>query len=225
MSGGVFDYSVSGTVRDSADPANTIDVKSELGWQDSSEGMGYLYIRHPIPVLPNIRLGTTSLQLGGTGTLTQDYVYNGVTYTASETVNSSIDLSHTEIALYYNLLDTFMSVDLGLNFKIFDGKFEITGSTSGSTSTAFNQTVPMLYASVAVPIPGTGFKVAGDISTTSYNHSTMTDYLLRLRYDTDFFLGVEAGYRSLHIDYQDSGSNEYATLDLTGPYLMATLTF
>jgi hypothetical protein len=53
----------------------------------------------------------------------------------------------------------------------------------------------------------------------------MTDFLVRLRYDTSFFLGAEVGYRSLHIDYQDTGSSEYATLDFTGPYVMATLTF
>ncbi|MEJ2398416.1 MAG: hypothetical protein P8Z67_09225 [Gammaproteobacteria bacterium] len=85
--------------------------------------------------------------------------------------------------------------------------------------------MPMLYGAVTIPIPGTGFKLAGDLTTTSYQNDNITDYMVRVRYDTDFALGVELGYRSLHIKYEDTGANEYANLDMKGPYLMATLSF
>lgn len=225
LEGGPFDYSVSGNVRDSSNPAETIDVNSQLGWEGDTEMMGYLYVKHPIPIIPNFRLGVTNLKLGGTNTLTSDIIYNGVTYPAGSTVTSSIDLSHTELALYYNLLDTFMSIDLGLNFKKFDGQFQISDNLGNRTTTTYNETLPMLYGAIGVPIPGTGFSVGGDLSWTSYQDSKMSDLLVRVRYDTDFFLGVELGYRSFHIDYQNTDDNEYAKLDVTGPYLMARLVF
>ena len=226
LSGGVFDYSVSGTVRDDPSPANTFDVKNDLGWKDDKVAMGYLYIEHPLPIIPNIRLGTTSLKLGGTGTVTGTYTYNGTTFTTSDAVESTLDLSHTEVALYYEVIDTVVDLDLGLNFKFFNGSATLVDKTNPATATTdYKQTVPMLYGAVTIPIPATGFKLAGDFTTISYKDSTFTDYLVRVRYDTDFMLGIELGYRSLHIDYQDTGANEYAKLDMKGPYLMAHLTF
>ncbi|MEJ2398417.1 MAG: hypothetical protein P8Z67_09230 [Gammaproteobacteria bacterium] len=72
LSGGMFKYSLSGTVRDNAVSTQVFDVKNDLGWKDETKGMGYLYIEHPIPLIPNFRIGTTSLQLGGTNTLTKE---------------------------------------------------------------------------------------------------------------------------------------------------------
>lgn len=221
LSGGVFNYSVSGTVRDSNVTADTVDVKNTLGWKDDHGVMGYLYIEHPIPIIPNIRLGTTSLKLGGTGTGT--FNYNGQSF--NNTITSNLDLSHTELGLYYEVIDTVIDLDLGLNFKFFNGSINISDSLGTNTSTKFDHTVPMLYGALTIPITGTGFKLAGDISTISYNNDTFTDYLVRVRYETDFMLGVELGYRSIHIDYQDTGANEYAKLDMKGPYLMAHLSF
>lgn len=226
LSGGIFDYSVSGTVRDDPNPANTFDVKNDLGWKDDKVAMGYLYIEHPVPFIPNIRLGVTSLKVGGTGKVTGSFTYGGQTFTTSDTVESNLDLSHTELALYYQVIDTFVDVDLGLNFKFFTGSATLVDKTNPATATTdYKQTVPMLYGAVSIPIPGTGFKLAGDLSTVSYSKNTMTDYMVRVRYETSFMLGVELGYRSLHIDYKNTGANEYANLDVKGPYLSATLSF
>lgn len=226
LSGGMFDYSVSGSVRDSAASSDTVDVKNNLGWQDDKDVMGYLYIEHPIPFLPNVRLGTTSLKLGGSGTVSQSFTYGGKIYTVNDKVTSDLDLSHQEVALYYELIDTFVDLDVGLNFKMFDGKVKIDNITTGqSASSNVKLTVPMLYGAVGVPIPGTSLKLLGDFTTASYQNSTFTDYMVRVRYETDFMLGVELGYRSIHIDYQDSANNRYAKLDMKGPYLAATLSF
>lgn len=225
LSGGIFKYSVSGTVRDNPVSTNTFDVKNDLGWKDDNTFMGYLYIEHPIPILPNIRLGTTSLKLEGTGTVNNTVIYNGVPFTATSTVTSNLDLSHNELALYYEVIDTFMDLDLGLNFKFFNSNVYIKDTMGNSAATNFKETVPMLYGAVTIPIPATGFKLAGDFTTVNYKDSTFTDYMVRVRYETSFMLGVELGYRSLHIDYQDISNNEYAKLDLKGPYLMAHLSF
>jgi len=225
LSGGMFKYSISGTVRDNPAANESFDVKNDLGWKDDNGFTGYLYIEHPVPIIPNIRLGTTSMKLGGSGVISQPTTYDGGTFAASTAVTSDLDLSHTEVALYYELIDTVVDLDLGLNFKFFDGKVYVTDGGANTATSTFKETVPMLYGSLTVPIPATGFKLAGDISTISYKDSTYTDYMVRVRYETDFMLGVELGYRSIHIDYQDVGAGKYAKLDAKGPYLMATLSF
>lgn len=224
LSGGVFDYAVSGTLRDDASVVNELDLDTDLHIKDESESMVYLYIEHPVPLIPNIRLGTTSMKLAGSGNADLGFVYNGVTYTAVETLTTSIDLSHTEIGLYYEIIDTVVDLDLGLNFKLFSNKASITGSSAGTASTDIDGTIPMLYAALTIPLPA-GFSIAGDISTVSYDGSTITDYLVRLRYETDFALGVEAGIRNFTIDYEDTATTTYADIKVSGPYLALHLAF
>jgi len=221
LSGGVFDYSVSGTLRDGPD---TIDVKSTLGFKDDSDTQAYVYIEHPVPILPNIRLGTTSLKLDGTGNTGAGFTFNGTVFPGATPITSSFDMSHTEIALYYELIDTGFDLDLGINVKLFDG--EVSLITAGQSAIdKYDGTVPMLYAAVNIPLPLTGLSIAGDISTISSGDADFTDYFVRLRYQTDFALGVELGYRSISLDYEDSAANELAKIDVDGPYLNVNLFF
>lgn len=229
ISGGVFDYEVSGTIMDGdgTDVArDTINVKSELGLQDDSDSQVYIYIEHPVPILPNIRFGSTSLKLAGTGTIAAGgFWFNGTDFTAlaGQSITSSFDMSHTEIALYYEIIDTGIDFDLGLNFKFFDGDVSIASSGASATE-KFDGTVPMLYAALTIPLPA-GFSIAGDISTISAGDAAFTDYLIRLRYETDFVLGLELGYRSITLDFEDTGANELVDIEVSGPYVSLHLAF
>lgn len=220
MSGGIFSYAPSGTIRDDSSPLQTLDVKSEMGLKDDKAFSGFLYIEHPIPVLPNIRLGTTSLKLEGTGTFTK--TFNGIPYNG--TVTSNIDLSHTDIGLYYQLIDTGFDVDLGLNFKLFSGKAYLTDGSTPTTQD-LKVTVPMLYGAVNFPFPGTGLSVGADLSTISYKNNQLSDLLLRLRYETAYRLGLEAGYRSMKLHVEKDTDNLYVDLNVKGPYLNLYLHF
>ena len=221
ISGGVFDYSVSGTLRDGPDD---IDIKSTLGFNDDSDTHAYVYIEHPVPILPNFRLGTTSLKLAGTGNTGAGFTFNGTVFPGATPITSSFDMSHTEIALYYEIIDTGFDLDLGLNFKIFDGEVSVAGGglTAGDK---YDGTVPMLYAAINIPFPLTGLSLAGDISTLSSGDTDFTDYFVRLRYETNFALGVELGYRSISLDYEDTAASERAKVDVDGPYLNLQLAF
>ncbi len=225
ISGGVFDYEVSGTIRDAATAGdNVLNLKTDLNIADDSESQAYIYIEHPIPVLPNIRLGSTSMKLAGTGTITRSFTYGGTPYSGSETLTTDLDLSHTEVGFYWEIIDIGIDLDIGLNFKIFDTTASITGSSSGAASTTIDGTIPMLYGALTIPLPA-GFSIAGDISTVSYDGSSITDYLIRLRYETDFALGIEAGVRNFTIDYEDTTDQTYADIEVSGPYLSLHLAF
>jgi outer membrane protein len=220
ISGGVFDYQVSGTLKDGPDE---IDVKSTLGFEDDSDSHAYVYIEHPVPILPNFRLGTTSLKLAGTGNTGGGFTFNGQVFPAGQSITSSFDMSHTEVALYYEIIDVGFDLDLGINVKLFDG--EVSLATVGvSASDKYDGAIPMLYGAVNIPLP-LNFSIAGDISFLSTGDSEFTDYFVRLRYQTDFALGVELGYRSISLDYEDTGANELAKIDADGPYLNLNLFF
>lgn len=227
ISGGVFDYEVSGTIMDGdgTDVArDTINVKSELGLKDDSDSQVYIYIEHPVPILPNIRFGSTSLKLAGTGTSKSGgFTFNGTPFPGDTEITSSFDMSHTEIALYYEIIDTGIDFDLGLNVKFFDGDVSIASSGASATE-KFDGTVPMLYAALTIPLPA-GFSIAGDISTISAGDAAFTDYLIRLRYETDFVLGLELGYRSITLDFEDTGANELVDIEVSGPYVSLHLAF
>ena len=220
ISAGMWSYDTQGVVRDSANVSDNFDINSELGLKDDDSFQGFLYFEHPVPILPNIRVGITDLNLSGTGTYAGGKDWNGTTLPAG-TLTSSVDLSHTEIGLYYEIWDTGFDFDLGINAKLFDGTVTLTSSGTTATST-FDETIPMGYVHVGIPLVA-GFSIAGDLSYISYDGDKFQDYLLRLRYDTDFMLGVELGYRSFTIDYADG--NEFADVKIDGPYVNATLSF
>lgn len=220
-SGGVFDYGVSGTIRDGT--TDTLDLKNNLGLGDEKESSGFVYIEHPLPLIPNIRLGTTSLKMTGSGTATASF--NGTSFTAA--VNSELDLSHTEVALYYEIIDTGFDLDLGLNFKLFDGRATLTDASTPTTTTTqkIDVVVPMLYASVNVPLYGSGFSIGADWSVISYDGNSLSDLLLRARYETEYHLGVEAGVRNLALKIDDTTDQLYADIKINGPYINLFLFF
>ncbi len=218
-SAGLWSYDVSGVVRDDPSAANNVDLKADLGINEDEVFNGFVYIEHPVPLLPNVRLGTTDLKLAGTGT-TDGFTWNGTPVPAG-TATSNVDLSHTEIGLYYEIIDVGFDLDLGVNVKLFDGT--VTMTSGGTTATSsFDETIPMLYASVGVPLIA-GFAIGGDFSYVSYDGDKFQDYFLNVRWVSDFLLGVEVGYRSFTIDYEDG--DEFADAKIDGPYVNVRLEF
>lgn len=224
VSGGQFKYSVSGDLRDSATTTDTIDLKNDLHIADDSGAQGFVYIEHPVPLIPNVRLGNTSLRLNGTGSASINFTFNGQPFTTVQTLTTNVDLSHTELALYYEIIDTFVDIDIGLNFKSFGKTATISNGTT-TASTDLKGTIPMLYAAINIPIPITGFIIGGEISTISVGDNSITDTIVRLRYDSDFQLGAELGYRAFSIKYEDTGAATYANIKASGPYINVSVFF
>jgi len=51
---------------------------------------------------------------------------------ANENVRSPVELKRTDVTLYYEILDNFVSVDLGLNANYIDSQAWISGATCGA---------------------------------------------------------------------------------------------
>ena len=77
---------------------------NELGFTDSSNTYFHLEIEHSTPLLPNVQLESTSISASGTGTLTASYQIGTQTFAISTSVKSDLDLSLTDLVLYYKPL-------------------------------------------------------------------------------------------------------------------------
>jgi outer membrane protein len=194
--------SISGSFNTGND--SSIDLVDDLSIDNPSESSMVLILEHPIPVLPNIRYQGFNLDTSGSATLESDINFNGQTFSSGNQVTSTFDLSHDDIVLYYQLLDNWVNLDMGLDFKRFDGEVSLSGITS--TSVDVDETIPLFYLSARFDLPHSGFYVGADIntnfSTFGIGNSTAEDSTLKLGYESGNGLGVEGGikYFSLELD-------------------------
>jgi len=162
---------------------------------DGSGGVYYgIAFEHPIPLIPNVRIQGTELETDGTSNTT----YNGSATGSGATTD--IDLSHTDYTAYYELLDglLWLSLDAGFTFRQYDGSVKISG-----TSTSLSETVPMFYVAPFVSVPGTGLSVGAELKSGSFDGKDVTDTTIKVKWETPFLVGIEAGYRTHDIDFDD----------------------
>ena len=63
----------------------------------------------------------------------------------SGTVANEFSIEQTDILAYYEILDNVVSLDLGLNVRLFDMTYMINDDRGTSTSGTVSAPVPMLY--------------------------------------------------------------------------------
>lgn len=224
IGGGGWNHDPSGDFRyNSGTSTISADLDTDLHLGTKSEGYFYITLEHPVPLLPNVRLMSTKLENSGSGLLSQSIVFNGVTYTASENVSSTLNLNQTDVTLYWELLDNVVSFDFGLNFKNIDGEATLIGDVTGTTNATFSQIIPMGYLMLGVS-PMEGLLISAETSVVKYSGSTISDFTAKVSYTTSFLLGVEAGYRKQVYKLVDVDGVD-ADLNFSGPFLGAYLKF
>lgn len=206
----------------SGELGNPSVTASELGLQDSDNTFLYVAFEHPIPLIPNARIQHTNVSSSQRGEITREFRLNNETYTAGEEVFTDLDLTHTDFTLYYELLDNWVELDLGLTLRRFDGHAYAEGESGDSESVDMKATVPMLYGMARFQLPLTGLSAGGHGNLVSYDGNELLDLTANIRYEFGFVakFGLELGYRHLAVEL-DEGT--YADMELSGPY--AGLTF
>jgi len=194
---------LSGKVSSKGDP--DIDLSDDLGLDDPSQSSLVLTVEHPVPILPNFRYQGIELDSSGRERLSGSITFEGETYVGGETVSTSFDLSHDDLVLYYEVLDNWVNLDIGLDLKRFDGEVSITGSTNTTTSKIdVDETVPLLYLSARFDLPFTGFYVGADISTLSTGDNNVEDTTFLLGYESKIGLGIEGGIKTFSVELDDA---------------------
>ncbi len=205
----------------SGDAIGDVSIQDELRFSDSSGLQAYVRFEHPVPLLPNVRVARSEIEDSSVGLLTGPVSFQGVTFTSGQTVNTSIDMTHTDVTLYYELVDIGIDLDVGITGRIMDGQLAMGGAIEQT-----NTVLPLVYVAGKVGLPFSGLYVAGDVNGLGFGNAKIADFAVKLGWETDsFFLpefGVELGYRRFVIDASASDIDFVVDMDVDGLFLNLT---
>ena len=184
---------------------DSIELVDDLELENPGQSSMVLILEHPIKALPNIKYRDHDLDSSNRITLDADVNLNGQTFDSGKKITSTYDLSQNDIVLYYQLLNSRINLDLGVDLKKFDGEVSLGGDAN--TSLAVDETIPLLYLSARYDLPNSGFYVGANIHTSSFDlglsDSSAQDSTIMLGYDSGTGLGVEGGFKYFSLDLDD----------------------
>jgi len=203
------------------DASNTaiaqLDFENDLGLNDDNGNAIYAAIEHGLPLLPNIKVQHTTIEINGSNTLMRSIEFDNQTFSINDNVNTESDLTHSDATFYYQIFDSVVSLDLGLTARWYDGFISVDNSTTPAQQN-FNVVIPLVYAASRVNLPLTGLFAAVSFNALSVNDSSVVDYNVSLGFESEFGLGLEGGYRSMDLSLDDI-ENIDAELTVEGGYL------
>ena len=196
--------------------------------EQTNEAYVWMLIKHPIPILPNLRVEYSHVKNEGTATGS----FENFSVFPGTTANTSLELTELDVVPYYNILDNtaWITLDLGVDFKIIESTYEANNvKLFGFINTPMTYTdesttvIPLAYLRTRVEIPKTGFGIEGDVKYITYSGSTIYDVRAKVDYTFDTGLpvdiGFEVGYRikNMQIDDEEASSTN-TNLDFRGVY-------
>lgn len=157
---------------------------------------------HPVPVIPNVKVKYTKLD----------------TETEENTVNKTdINLDHTDLILYYEILDNVVKADVGVGATRLNGDVKQFG-----TSVDIDEYSPIVYAEVGAKLPFTGLSAKAEATYTNVNDVKITDAQAEVQYNFVqsmlLDLGAKVGYRIMNIELDDMDKRDMK-FEFKGPYI------
>ena len=228
MGGGTWRNETTGDVRYKDNPSVDIDY---LNYDSEDRFYAWGELRHPIPVLPNLRYEYANINFSDhseTGFAWEDVYFSADTYTKTK-------IEQMDMIIFYNIMNSsWYNIDLGLDVKYIDFKFRAQGngrmSDVGNISVHYeieeeDLFVPLLYGNGRVEIFNTGIGIEAEGKFIIYKSTTVADLSIKGDWLYDFGLlkaGIEGGYRyeNLDLDQDDfNGINFDADVDIKGPFV------
>jgi outer membrane protein len=208
----------------SGDVGQTSASLNDLGVDDNNNSFYYIAVEHPIPLIPNIKLQQNDISSRQTGTLSNDFNLNNQSFPAGTAVTTDFDLSYTDAVLYYEILDNWLNLDVGVTVRKYSGEL-IAQSLNASDSVDVDVTLPLGYARFQFDLPLTGFSAGLEANLIRYQDNSISDYSAKISYmfDSALDLGVEVGYKTTSIQIDEDDVN--TDIRLKGPYAAAIFHF
>ena len=201
-----WNYDIDGSMRSGSD---NVDLNQDLGFSDDDDNVYYLAFEHPVPFLPNVKVQQNNLKGSAIGSASQTFTFDDVTFIQDSELTSGYDLSHVDYTLYYELLDNWVNLDLGLTGKDFDGFAEINyTATTGIVGSRVDLkgTVPAVYGKAQFDLPFTGLRTGAIVNFGEKSGDKISDIKAYIAYEGESGFGVELGYRTFDIDFDDFDS-------------------
>ena len=118
--------------------------------------------------------------------------------------------------MYYEILDNWINVDVGLSLREYDGGVALkTSALDQSENIDFS--LPLIYVKARVDLPFTGFFVDAEMSTISYDDEELTDTQFGVGYETSVGFGAKLGYKTFSLKIDEKPLK--ADFEFSGSYL------
>lgn len=225
LSLGVYSHTPKGyATYDFYDTEAKTSVEDALHWGESKDLFFKAYFEHPLPYLPNVKLEYNDFSHEGSGKVS-DFSWGGISGFTGDIYNT-MDMQAFDVTLYYELLDNWVSLDAGLTMRHIYGDIYVETTTTMMNQSyeydperaEYDEWIPMVYLKTRFDLPSTDLMVQAELNAISYSGSTMYDALFTLRYTFDMGLGIEGGYRLIHLEDNDLGADLAIDVDFKGPY-------
>lgn len=200
---------------------SSADIEDTLGYSEEQDIFLKAYLEHPFPLIPNLKLGYTTLSHEGSSSV-NNFIWEDITYNG--TIDSSLSLDMSDVTLYYEFLDNWAETDAGVTLRYISGNMDVRNSGESGVAD-FSTWVPMLYGKVRLNLPATDLSFQLEANAVSYWDITAYDYELSARYTLAIGIGLEAGYKAFHINSDELVNGFNADLDFSGPYAAAIWDF
>jgi len=175
--------------------------------KDYSQAYAWMLIKHPIPILPNLRLEYVTLDDEGevSGKFKDFELPVGVTSTLT------YDMKQYDIIPYYNILDNtaWTTLDVGLDLKVVDYSYTVSAVSGLYSGYNDSDTVvlPLLYVRTRIEVPATDIALEADVKYIQYKDSKVYDVRAKIDYTLSFIPviqpGLEIGYRVQKLDIDE----------------------
>lgn len=231
VSFGIYSHTPSGTASYTLPHTtlgSSVDLENDFGWDTAQDAIVKAYLELPLPFVPNLKLAYSNFDQSGTETVSS---FSWGNIQGDGDIDTALALQMYDLTAYYELLDNVIDLDAGLTFRYMNGNIDVTPAANfgfaplpplsvalPSESTNIDIWIPMLYGKARFTVPTTDVSLQFEANGVSYQDTTFYDYELSARYTFTMGLGLEAGYKSIHIDSEDLADGLNANVDSSGPY-------
>jgi outer membrane protein len=200
----------------------------DLGFDNETSNVFWAQFEHPLPIIPNIRLMHSTISSTETSTTTQRFTIGGILIDAQVRVLTDMDLSHTDATFYYEILDNWVTLDVGITARQMQGYMEIQSEVTDTARAELEGVLPMGYVNLQLDFPGSGWSVGSTVNAISYRGDKVTDVSGRIGYAFEVTplmdIGVNIGYRTMSI-LAEEFDDLYADATISGSYAELIIRF
>ena len=204
--------------------------QAAFNFNDENQGSYFVALEHPIPLIPNVKIASTTLDTVGGATIETSFSIGGETYSANSQLDTTFDASYVDYTFYYEVFDNdLFTFDFGLTARDLDSKIGVVEQTSSKSSDlSVSGIFPLLYVNTIIGLPFTGFNVFVEANFLSYDDNTVYDYQIGVSYSVLNNIAVDLdltlGYRGVKLELNDI-DDLYSDLTFDGVFAGATLHF
>ena len=183
--------------------------QSAFEFDDKYQGSFSVALEHPIPLIPNMKIASTTLDTVGGTTLSSTFTFNDKTYSANSELDTTLEASYVDYTLYYELFDNdLLTFDFGITARDIDSYIKVVEpTTTRNSDLSASGFIPMAYVSTIVGLPFTGFNFFAEGNFVSYDDQTVYDLQAGVSYavldNLAVDLDITLGYRTVKLELDD----------------------